>query len=135
MRLVYRYKLSKKNKENERFINRVRVSKNWIEFDSRQDLLDRHVKTKLQDGILDFQIIDYKTRKVKFDSVENNKVKNFNYYDRKTLATFNRSLLEDIALAIDLNPVKKRDEFLVDCIIKKQDEIKKLFEESEQKEE
>ena len=119
-RLRYRYKLNDNQKANDCIVDGVFLTHDWRDLDRHFDKLEKHIRTKDNPvGIIDFE--EYNPIS---DGIVNSSVINFEkklpMYKREVLATMKRPQIVEIAKSYNINPILKRDAFLINLILEKQ---------------
>lgn len=125
-RFMHRYRLNDNAVADSIKVEGVQLTKNWRDFDRYYDVLDNYIKTKDSP----YGIVDYEEYNPFTNGVVNSSVTNFSkrlpQYKREVLATMKRPQLVEIAKTLNINPVLKRDAFLINLILEKQEKYKAL---------
>ncbi len=117
----YQYKLNENHKGSDfASLQGIRLTKNWKTFDSFKHELKKLIKTyNNSEGVVDFRVLNPFDEKI-VEQTDLDYDKDRIIYSRKILSTFDRKKIEKISLDWLINPVKKRNEFLIDLIVKEQ---------------
>jgi hypothetical protein len=115
-------------------VDQIKLSKQWTSFDKRKEILHDKIKTKLnKEGMIDYREIDVITEEEIISSVKNYRLKTTNYL-KKDLNLKERDELILLAKRYDINPINKRNEFLINLILDKQTEYQKVKNEEDKDE-
>ncbi len=99
----------------------ISLSKEWKGFERQQPKIDIYLRTfKNPKGIMDLKVEDLNKKVYSNTEVDSNKKRII--HTREVLCTFKRKVLEDIAKQWNIDPVNKRDPFLINQIAEKQDD-------------
>lgn len=119
--IFYRYKVNKEQSSNEMQIAGINLSKNWKDFDRKQEALEPFIKTEFNTkGLIDFEVYRPLTNEVFKSTIA--EVKLPEILSNNDLVLASRDELVQYAKGYGIDPVNKRDDFLKKLILQKQKE-------------
>jgi hypothetical protein len=118
---MFRYKLNENVLDATAMINNIYLTKKWTVFPEECVNLKNYIRTKdVPTGIVDFEEFDRFNQGIKVSSYIDFK-KQFPQYTRDILASMKRDQIVEICKAYNITVVNKRNEFLINIILEKQE--------------